>query len=94
MTVEEFDCQKAIATGALGFDFTHENALNLLDKWHEIAKRRVGFLSFVPDEASFSALVHKMDLMSCEGNPYYFQCYEKNITDDTVLFVDWLVVHK
>ncbi|MDR3623617.1 MAG: hypothetical protein P4L16_00550 [Chlamydiales bacterium] len=89
LTLEEFHCLKPISVTILGFDFTQEKALGLLNKWHAIAKKRMGFLSVAPEEAPFSVLVNQSNLLSCEGDPKFFQSDKSRITQDTIFFLDW-----
>ncbi len=63
-TLEKFLQMKPITTIAVGLDLTNERSLNLLNEWHQMAKEKLGFLSFIPEMAPFCILVHKFNLVS------------------------------
>lgn len=86
-TVKEFEAIKPITTAVVGFSFTDEKGLQLLDAWHQAAKKKLGFLSPNSECPSLSSLINKQHLLASEGDPSFFTSQKKEISPQTVFFL-------
>lgn len=93
VTVEKFNTIKCVSASTLGFNFNKVSIVMLLNEWYELARQKVSFLSFIPEQATLSFLVDKYNLMHNECNPKYFTFRRNQITDETVFFVNWQQVN-
>lgn len=62
-TIEKFLKMAPITTIAVGLDLTNEKSLCLLNEWYQMAKEKLGFLSFIPEMAPIYVLAHKLKLV-------------------------------
>lgn len=83
-----------VSSFTVGLDLTSQRGLNLLDSWYEMVKtRKLGFLSFIPEQAALCTLINELKLLPYASNPNYFagtaNCLisqKASITPDTILF--------
>ncbi len=75
----------AVSAFAVGVNFSHERGIQLFDSWYNMmATQRLGFLSFVPEQAALCVLVDRLGLVPYLGNPKFvnFGCNSDQITSD------------
>ena len=87
ITLEEWDTFTFISSFLVGFDFNNKTALNLLEFWRELLeKRKLGFLSFTPEQATLGILVNKLGLLPCAVNRQLIATNINEINSESVLF--------
>lgn len=67
VSLSEFLKMTFVQSSCIGFNFTNETALNLLDQWFELTKHRVGFLSHIPELAPLMMLINRFNLLHLAG---------------------------
>ncbi len=70
-TITELLRLKPLTTITIGLDLTNASSLKLLDEWHEIAKEKLGFLSYIPEMATLCFLIDKFNLTSFMSPLYH-----------------------
>jgi hypothetical protein len=78
----------AITASVIGLNFHHPKGEALLNSWHEMAKEKIGFLSFTPEQLAFTAAVGKLNLWEFTGDKKQYSVSSNEITMDTALFWD------
>lgn len=63
ISLSEFLKLNAVTTTAIGLDVTSDRGKEILDKWLDMAKNKLGFLSFIPEMAPWYILVPHLDLL-------------------------------
>ncbi len=69
----------------VGINFSHERGVQLFDSWYNmLATQRLGFLSFIPEQAALCVLVDRLGLGPYVGNLKFIGlgCNPNQITSD------------
>jgi hypothetical protein len=69
-TMEEFRHMPAIFAWAIGINSKHHRGMQLLDSWHNmLVTQKLGFLSFIPEQAPLCILAHRFNLLPFTSFP-------------------------
>ena len=86
ISLQEFLKFPAITATVLGLDFTSNRGVSLLNSWHELAKNhRLGFLSYIPEQAALCVLAHRLQLLPYAGNPNFYAISRASINQQSLL---------
>jgi hypothetical protein len=87
-SLSEFLKLPAVSASVVGVGLHHLVGESFLNSWFEMARGRIGFLSFIPEQAPLCALAERLQLWSFAGNKKHYVSSSKEISSDTVLFLD------
>ncbi len=78
----------AITASVFGINFHHPKGEAFLNSWFRLAKERIGFLSFSPEQLALTAVVGKLNLWEFSGDKKQYSITPKDVSPDTILFWD------
>ncbi len=75
----------AVSTFAIGLDLTSARGNEVLLKWYDMAKSKLGFLSYIPEMAPWYILAEDLHLMPY-ADPGFIAPHITGISDSTILY--------
>ncbi|HUD01753.1 MAG TPA: hypothetical protein VMR37_05465, partial [Rhabdochlamydiaceae bacterium] len=85
VSLSDFLKLTAVSTTAIGLDLKSKRGKKVLEKWHRMAKNKLGFLSYIPEMASWYILANCFQLLPY-ADSNFIAYSKKDISLSTLLY--------